>query len=295
MALMLASASYSFMNPVQAVINQVAAASIVGIDQRALKRSVAEKLQPQRALKERIQRAAQHIVMEADAGVTVKRSGNPDAPPAIVGDLGFDPLNLGKEENFAFMREAEIKHGRLAMMAAIAWPTQEIFNPILTDLTGASKDVLAVSGGASPSLLNGGLFQLEVLPALIAFTAGVSYLEQKDLTARKGLDCEWNEYPASFGTFGRQPGNFGFDPLNFYRPLNAADRVAVQERELLNGRVAMMAVLAYVVTEFVGQTTIVRATPALFEPIIIAPWFRNLMDASFGMASMDGSIEGVAF
>ena len=106
MALMLASASYSFMNPVQAVINQVAAASIVGIDQRALKRSVAEKLQPQRALKERIQRAAQHIVMEADAGVTVKRSGNPDAPPAIVGDLGFDPLNLGKEDNFAFMREA---------------------------------------------------------------------------------------------------------------------------------------------------------------------------------------------
>jgi len=69
----------------------------------------------------------------------------------------------------------------------------------------------------------------------------------------------------------------------------------VQERELLNGRVAMMAVLAYVVTEFVGQTTIVRATPALFEPIIITPWFRNLMDASFGMASMDGSIEGVAF
>merc|ERR1740127_240174 len=104
----------------------------------------------------------------------------PDLPlPKKVGDFGFDPLNLGTDENFAYMREAEIKHGRLAMLAAVAWPLQEILNPILTDVLQV-KDVLAASNGASPSLLNGGLFQLEVLPAVLLFAYGCAKLEQSD-------------------------------------------------------------------------------------------------------------------
>ena len=89
--------------------------------------------------------------------------------------------------------------------------------------------------GASPSLRNGGLGQNEIFPALLLFTIGTGLLEETDMSSRKANGCAWNEYPASFGTFGRQPGNFGFDPLNFYRPLNAAEKVQVQERELLNG------------------------------------------------------------
>ena len=38
-----------------------------------------------------------------------------------IGDYGFDPLNLGTDETFVPFREAEIKHGRLAMLAAVAW------------------------------------------------------------------------------------------------------------------------------------------------------------------------------
>ena len=57
----------------------------------------------------------------------------------------------------------------------------------------------------------------------------------------------------------------------------------------------MMAVAAYVGTEFFGQTTIVRATPDLFRPLFLAPGFRAFLDASFGIASMDGSIDGIAY
>ena len=56
-----------------------------------------------------------------------------------------------------------------------------------------------------------------------------------------------------------------------------------------------MAVAAYVGTEFFGQTTIVRATPDLFRPLFLAPGFRAFLDASFGIASMDGSIDGIAY
>ena len=69
----------------------------------------------------------------------------------------------------------------------------------------------------------------------------------------------------------------------------------MHEIELLNGRVAMMAILSYVVVEKVFGTPIVKATPDLFRPIILAPWFRAFMDSSFGMASMDGSIDGIAY
>jgi hypothetical protein len=210
----------------------------------------------------------------------------PDPKPKIVGDMGFDPLGLGGDENFAFMREAELKHGRLAMLAAVAWPLQEILHPIVADATG-SKNALMESNGASPSLLNGGLLQWEVLPALLLFTAGCEQLERSDMTNRREMGCAWNEYSSSFGIFGRLPGNFGFDPLNLYRPLSAADKVSVQERELANGRLAMLAVASYVVTEFVFRAPVVAVTPALFQPLFMNPSFMAMMDASFGVASLD--------
>jgi hypothetical protein len=290
MALMLATSSAVGFNPVQAIFKPIAQVGIVGLDQRAIRTSISE-LSPMRAIGKAVERVAQHAVMSASEA---------DMAPKKVGDYGFDPLNLGSWCDFAFMREAELKHGRLAMMAAVAWPLQEILHPIIVDAvyvaTGASPtDVLFASGGASPSLLNGGLGQAEVFPALLLFAVGTSVLEESDLNARKELGCSWNEYPASSGEFGRQPGNYRFDPLNLYRPLAPKEKVAMQERELLNGRVAMMAVASYVATEFFFDTTIVRATPELFEPLIFQPGFRAFMDASFGVASMDGAIDGVAY
>jgi len=228
----------------------------------------------------------------------------PDVKP-IVGDMGFDPLNLGSEENFGFMREAEIKHGRIAMLAAVAWPMQEIFHPIIVDAmrnydiaqgwTGEKvTDVLVESGGASPSLLNGGLGQDQVFPALVLFFCGSAALEEADLNTRKSMGLSWNGF-AKDGNFGRQPGDFRFDPLSIYTPLPIEERVKMQERELTNGRVAMLAVASYVAEEFFFDTTTVQFTPGLFEPLVVTPWFRAFMDSSFGTASMDGSINGVAF
>ena len=288
--LALASTSSAFVNPFQAVATRIAEVSIVGFDKRAMTASVAN-LSPLRTLNSAISRAATRVCMAAEV----------DAAPKKVGDLGFDPLGLSTDDNFAYYREAEIKHGRIAMLAAVAWPLQEILHPLIVATLremrmGADvKDVLAASGGASPSLLNGGLFQEEVLPALVLFTLGCAALEGADLKTRGELGCKWNEYPKAFGTFGRQPGNFRVDPFNFYKPLSGPEKLAMQGRELANGRVAMVAVASYVVTEFFGDTTIVRATPALFEPLIFNSGFRALMDASFTAASMDGSINGIAY
>jgi hypothetical protein len=47
----------------------------------------------------------------------------------------FDPLNIATDDNFAFLREVELKHGRVSMMATIGmlvngWP---VVSPTLTN------------------------------------------------------------------------------------------------------------------------------------------------------------------
>ena len=67
-----------------------------------------------------------------------------DAPVAIKDELGcsptlslllnqsffFDPLNLATDDNFATYREAELKHGRVAMVSVLSSVTSTVFNEI---------------------------------------------------------------------------------------------------------------------------------------------------------------------
>merc|ERR1719407_199903 len=47
----------------------------------------------------------------------------------LAGDMNFDPLQLADSPGkLAWFREAEIKHARLAMLAAFGWPVSEITN-----------------------------------------------------------------------------------------------------------------------------------------------------------------------
>merc|ERR1711920_848226 len=138
----------------------------------------------------------------------------------LVGDYGFDPLGLGTDETLVPFREAELKHARLAMLAAVAWPLQEIFHPILVDSLHASGwvntyDMMAETSGKSPSLLNGGLEQWETAPVLMLAIFCASTLELTDLKTRQADGLAWNEYRKS-----ERPGDFGFDPLNIARSLS---------------------------------------------------------------------------
>lgn len=43
----------------------------------------------------------------------------------LVGDYGFDPLSIATPETLPRMRAAELRHGRLAMVATWGWPVAE--------------------------------------------------------------------------------------------------------------------------------------------------------------------------
>ena len=55
-----------------------------------------------------------------------------------VGDCGFDPLGLARSPAILdYYRDAELKHSRLAMLAAVGWPASELWDRGLSTLIGA--------------------------------------------------------------------------------------------------------------------------------------------------------------
>lgn len=234
-------------------------------------------------------------VDDIDVDSSLPKFGRTFFPARDLGDYGFDPLGLSEDNRVVPFRHAELKHGRLAMLAAVAWPLQEILHPIIVDALRSTSDsrtldVLAETGGMSPSLLNGGLEQFQVLPALSFGVFLGSVLELKDIKKREAQGLAFNEYKLD-----SIAGDEDFDPLNIGSGLPADQRMDIQKAEMLNGRLAMLAVTSYVLIEFVFGQSIVSFTPDLFQPLFLAPDFRAFMDASFGVASMDGSIDGVAY
>jgi light-harvesting complex II chlorophyll a/b binding protein 5 len=175
----------------------------------------------------------------------------------FVGDSGFDPLGLFGADPWKFgwdqqfYREAEIKHARLGMLAALAFPVQEKLEPILAKAFNL-PDELKETMGRSPSIVNGGLEQGEIPLTILAFLAGGAIVEYLTDKLKK-------EQGAKYVT-----GDIG---LPYVNATTVEQQAARQLQELQAGRLAMFAVLVYVIEEAVSQTSVLRETSAIFQEL----------------------------
>lgn len=145
----------------------------------------------------------------------------------LAGDAGFDPMQLADSaDKLAWYREAEIKHARLAMLAAFGWPVSEV-----TNFGG-----LLNGDGRAPSLLNGGLGNVNGVywGAVIALAV---YWEAQGLDKQFGKKDDY------------LPGMLGFDPLG-------ADSPSMRNAEITNGRVAMIAITVFALEEAITKAPI---------------------------------------
>eukprot|EP00523_Entomoneis_sp_CCMP467_P001256 CAMPEP_0168754504 /NCGR_PEP_ID=MMETSP0724-20121128/19540_1 /TAXON_ID=265536 /ORGANISM="Amphiprora sp., Strain CCMP467" /LENGTH=267 /DNA_ID=CAMNT_0008802995 /DNA_START=18 /DNA_END=821 /DNA_ORIENTATION=+ len=167
----------------------------------------------------------------------------------LAGDVGFDPVGFAKtQDDLLKYREAEIKHGRLAMLAAAGWPMSELLDKKLANALGWVPVV--DSSDRAPSVLNGGLGK--VSPAYWAAC----------LALGAAVDLYGIKRQESSDYF---PGNLGFDPLGMY-PKDEAGQKDMQLKELKNGRLAMIAITAFAFQEFVQKIGVVDETPIFFKP-----------------------------
>ena len=149
------------------------------------------------------------------------------------------------------MREAEIKHCRLAMLAAVGWPLAELFDKPIAETLGLPTAL--TNTGSSPSLLNGGLEKIDIAywGAVIAL-AGIIEIENSKAREEKGKSYT--------------PGDCNFDPLNVY-PTERLKQIEMQTKEIKNGRLAMMAIVGFAIQEAFYQQPVVAETPFFFTPI----------------------------
>ena len=88
-----------------------------------------------------------------------------------------------------YMREAEIKHGRLAMLAVVGWPIAELFDKGIAEALGLP--IALTKSGNSPSVLNGGLEKIDVLYWVAVVTlAGIVEIESSKVQEAKGKEKE---------------------------------------------------------------------------------------------------------
>ncbi|KAG7362226.1 fucoxanthin chlorophyll a/c protein [Nitzschia inconspicua] len=131
-------------------------------------------------------------------------------------DIGFDPLRISDYFPMDYLRESEIKHGRICMLAIVGYITTDlgiILHPYGAGLTSATAhDALVEKGVMGNALVWIGGFEI------------VSWLAVSEMLQGSG----------------REPGYFGFG-TKFMEGKSAEDIKKLKYQEIMNGRLAMMA------------------------------------------------------
>jgi hypothetical protein len=157
--------------------------------------------------------------------------------------LGFwDPLGISTnvpEGRLLFYREVELKHGRICMLAALGFLVGEQFHPLF----GGDIDV--------PSYI---AFQQTPLQTFwVAVSAAIAIPEVLYSIPTFNTPADGDKYIDGL-TFtmkdDRIPGDIGFDPLGL-KPSNPEELAELQNKELNNGRLAMMGIAGMVAQELV--------------------------------------------
>jgi len=206
-------------------------------------------------------RTADVAAME-QAGAAVQTKAKDLLKAGQTAPVGFwDPAGFStytSEGRMLFFREAEIKHGRVCMLATLGIIVGENFHPLF----GGDK----WDGPATqlfPFVKEVPLDAFWPLACIQTF-ALINWLEVKksfptlDGTAFSGLWFMDNTSPEPFvAKSGRIPGDLGFDPLGL-KPKTEKDLLELQNKELNNGRLAMLAAAGIIAQEVTTGKKIFR-------------------------------------
>mmetsp|Transcript_13602 Transcript_13602/g.27809 ORF Transcript_13602/g.27809 Transcript_13602/m.27809 type:complete len:219 (+) Transcript_13602:219-875(+) len=136
-----------------------------------------------------------------------------------VGDVEFDPFGFTEYFDMKWLREAEIKHSRVSMLACLGfWQQQYVTLPGLTPVADSNLAPAAVGASA--------MLQIVVWMGVLEFWTNKGNVTMETM----------------FSDPKRVPGDLGFDPLGLGVGKSKEDMERMQLRELKNGRLAMLAI-----------------------------------------------------
>ena len=138
-----------------------------------------------------------------------------------IGDVGFDPLGFSDMFDMKWLREAEIKHGRVCMLATVGFVTSQFIQfPMYADMAVEDSNL-------APSAVGAGVM-LQIVAA-----AGIE--EWRTNNGKITMETMFEDPD-------RVPGEIGFDPANFLTKSSEEDLNKLKLQEIKNGRLAMLAI-----------------------------------------------------
>ncbi len=159
--------------------------------------------------------------------------------PGAIAPFGFfDPLGLTKDVKLGEIkrfREAEVMHGRVAMMASLGY------------IIGESTPTMAYGMNVHHTIA---INQLPEISNNIAFfwTVIFPFFLTINFAESWRANAGWNEPGGVEPSFTLResyyPGDIGFDPLGL-KPTDAKEFAKMQTQELSNGRLAMLAAAGF--------------------------------------------------
>lgn len=158
--------------------------------------------------------------------------------PGITEPLGFfDPVgfsSIASPGQAKFLREAEIKHGRVSMLASLGFVVGEQFHP----MWGGGIDV--------PSYIAWQETPLENINFLIMLVVGIHEVISV-FTFNSPFSGDVWSIRSDF-----RSGDLGWDPLGI-QPKEAAGLADMQAKEINNGRLAMIGIAGMVGQELASN------------------------------------------
>ena len=190
------------------------------------------------------------------------------APKGLKGyigeEAGFDPVGFAEIMDIKWMREAEIKHGRVAMLATIGYTYPEMpwfaqaFPGDAYSHSNPIKAALAVPPEAwAQVVLFCGVMEWSRSPCINHYfhaidATPVRWRAPESLVdLRTGLNGGKVTMMTMFDGTSRAPGDFGWDPMGLMSPANEE---RMKMRELQHGRLAMIAIGGMIHGSFVTGT-----------------------------------------
>ena len=171
-------------------------------------------------------------------------------------------------ENLNKYREAELRHGRLAMLAAAGWPLSELFDVKIAKMMDMDPVIFAENGFRAPSVLNGGLGLISPLywVGCLAFAGIFEAISISSPQFNEGI------YPKS---------------------VSNKDQRWIQTAEIKNGRLAMLAITAFAAQEFVSHIAVVDQVPFFFKPIT-ETWLASPTEVFPGLYDQEAAAQAAA-
>jgi len=164
----------------------------------------------------------------------VKQTSSAEDLPGAFPPLGFwDPAGFStdiSEGRLAYYREAELKHGRVCMLASLGLFTAERYHPLF----GGAIDV---NGWETLKAVELTYFW----PALLALSGGVELIQGFSRFEMDGKEKVLKE--------GLVAGDIGYDPLGLKDTFSEEDDI--EGKELAHARLAMISTLGIILQEIV--------------------------------------------